>query len=70
MCCTFEDSRTFRFCVLYVLQKDADHAVVVAVAAHAVFEPGSEDDGALYRVGVASTLLKVKLVFFSLFVDK
>lgn len=39
-------------------QKDTDHAVVVAVAAQAVFEPGLEDDGDQYRVGVASTLLK------------
>lgn len=46
---------------MYFLQKDTDHAVVVAVAAHAVFEPGLEDVGDVYRVGVASTLLKVKL---------
>lgn len=52
------------------MQKETDHAVVVAVAAHAVFEPGSEDDGDLYRVGVASTLLKVKLVLISLLVEK
>lgn len=39
-------------------QKDSDHAVVVAVAAHAVFEVGPQDGDDLYRVGVASTLLQ------------
>lgn len=29
-----------------------------------MFEPGPEDGGDLYEVGVASTLLQVKLVFF------
>lgn len=56
--------------VFCILQKDTDHAVVVAVAAQAVFEPGLEDDGDQYRVGVASTLLKVRLVFLSLFLTK
>lgn len=55
---------TFRFCVLCFLQKDTDHAVVVAVAARAVFEAGAEDGDDSYRVGVALTLLQVKLVFF------
>lgn len=39
-------------------QKDTDHAVVVAVAARAVFEAGPEDGDDSYRVGVALTLLQ------------
>lgn len=68
--CIPVDAWTFRFCVLYFLQKDIDHAVVVAVAAHAVFEPGPEGGDELYSVGVASTLLKVKFGCFSPFIEQ
>lgn len=50
------------------LQKDADHAVVVAVTSHTVFESGPEGGDDVYGVGVASPLLQVKLVVLSLYV--
>lgn len=41
-----------------VRQKDADHAVVVAVTSHAVFEPGADDGDDVYGVGAAFPLLQ------------
>lgn len=41
-----------------VKPKDADRAVVVAVASHAVFELGTEDSDGIYKPGVAFPLLQ------------
>ncbi|TMS05089.1 Cytosolic 5'-nucleotidase 1A [Larimichthys crocea] len=41
-----------------VKQKDADHAVVVAITSHAAFESGADDGDAVYREGVAFPLLQ------------
>ncbi|CAN9499018.1 unnamed protein product [Ophioblennius macclurei] len=41
-----------------VKQKDADHAVVVALTSHAVFEPGSGNGDGVYRPGAAFPLLQ------------
>lgn len=41
-----------------VIQGDAERALVVAVACHAVFEPGAEDSGGVFRPGVAFPLLQ------------
>ncbi|TKS73825.1 Cytosolic 5'-nucleotidase 1A [Collichthys lucidus] len=41
-----------------VKQKDADHAVVVAITSHAAFESGADDGDEVYRVGVAFPLLQ------------
>ncbi|XP_047451865.1 cytosolic 5'-nucleotidase 1A [Mugil cephalus] len=41
-----------------VQQKDAEHAVVVAVTFHAVFDSGARTDDGVYEVGVAFPLLQ------------
>ncbi|XP_019134614.2 cytosolic 5'-nucleotidase 1A [Larimichthys crocea] len=41
-----------------VKQKDADHAVVVAITSHAAFESGADDGDEVYREGVAFPLLQ------------
>lgn len=41
-----------------VKQKDAEHAVVVAVSSHAVFECEADDGGEVYGSGVAFSLLQ------------
>lgn len=49
-------------CFVSVLQKDVDHAVVVAVTSHAVFESEAEEDaGAAYGAGRAFPLLQVRV---------
>lgn len=44
---------------LSVLQKDAAHAVVIAIASDAVFDAGADEDD-VYRPGIAFPLLQVK----------
>lgn len=52
------------------LQKNADHAVVVAVSFRAVFESGSDDVGDVYAVGVAFPLMQVKMNVVFVYVEK
>lgn len=42
------------------LQKDADHALVIAVTSNAAFEPGADEDE-VYGVGIAFPLLQVRV---------
>lgn len=50
------------------LQKDADHAVVVAITSHAAFESGADDGDEVYREGVAFPLLQVRIKLIKLLI--